>query len=159
MLKLTEIVSRGAIVPQLKSTERDEVIAELVDALIATGAASPAIRDELVSRVLEREKKGSTGFGRGVAVPHVKHHSVKKMSASVGLSQRGVDFSALDRQPVFSVFLLLSPDDRPEDHLQAMEAVFKNLSKETFRRFLRQSNTSEDVWSLFEEADGQHMAG
>lgn len=159
MLKLTDIVARSAIVPQLKGAGRDEVITELVDALIAAGAASASIRDELVARVLDREKKGSTGFGRGVAVPHVKHRSVKKMSAAVGLSSGGIDFSALDRQPVYSVILLLSPDDRPEDHLQAMEAVFKNLSKETFRRFLRQSATADDVWALFEEADGQHMVG
>lgn len=159
MIKLTELVSRGAIVPQLKSSDRDEVIAELIDALLASGAASATIRDELVGRVLEREKKGSTGFGRGVAVPHVKHKSVTKIAAAIGLSSHGVDFNALDKQPVYSVFLLLSPEDRPEDHLQAMEAIFKNLSKDTFRRFLRQSATPEDVLGLLEEADGHGLVG
>jgi len=159
LVKLTEIVAQGAIVATLGSADRDAVITELVDALVSGGSAPKAIRDELVARVLEREKRGSTGFGKGVAVPHVKHKGVSRMAAAVGLSQRGVDFNALDKQPVYSVVLLLSPEDRPEEHLQAMEVIFKNLSKDTFRRFLRQAGSVEEVRSLLEEADGQHLAG
>lgn len=158
-MKLTQIVAAGAIVPQLKGSQRDEVLTELMDALVASGAATAKIRDELMTRILERERKGSTGFGRGVAVPHVKHASIRKMTAAVGLSVKGVDFNALDKQPVYSVFLLLSPEDRPEEHLQAMEVIFKNLSKDTFRRFLRQASTVEDVRTLLEEADGHQLPG
>ena len=158
-MKLMEIISPGAVVAKLQGATRDDVIRELIDALVKSGAAAPAIRDELVARVLDRERKGSTGFGRGVAVPHVKHHSVTKMSAAIGLAPRGVDFNSLDKQPVFSVFLLLSPEDRPEQHLQAMEVIFKNLSKDTFRRFLRQAGTNDEVTALLEEADGQQLAG
>ena len=158
-MKLTQLIPDGAVSVQLKSSERDEVIAELVDVLVAAGVAAPRLRDELVTSVLEREKRGSTGFGRGVAVPHVKHKTIKKMVAAIGLSQRGVDFNALDKQPVYSVFLLLSPEDRPEEHLQAMEVIFKNLSKDTFRRFLRQAQSVDAVRTLLEEADNQLLAG
>ena len=158
-MKLSQIVADGAIVPQLASRDRDQVVTELVDALIASGSASESLRQELINRVLDREKRGSTGFGRGVAVPHVKHKSVTKMAAAVGLSQSGVDFNALDKQPVYSIFLLLSPEDRPEGHLEAMEAIFKNLSKETFRRFLRQATTVDEVRTLLDEADAQQFAG
>lgn len=158
-MKLMEIIAPGAIVPKLTGATRDDAIRELVDALVSSGAAAPAIREELIVRVLERERKGSTGFGRGVAVPHVKHPSVTKMSAAVGLAPRGIDFNSLDKQPVYSVFLLLSPEDRPEQHLQAMEVIFKNLSKDTFRRFLRQAGTLDEVTALLAEADGQQLAG
>lgn len=158
-MKLTQLVPDGAVNPTLKSVERDDAVAELVDLLVAAGAAQAKLRDELVKSVLDREKRGSTGFGRGVAVPHVKHKSVKKMIAAVGLSQRGIEFNALDRQPVYSVFLLLSPEDRPEEHLQAMEVIFKNLSKDTFRRLLRQAQTPDEVRALLEEADNQLLAG
>ncbi|MCC6660909.1 MAG: PTS sugar transporter subunit IIA [Phycisphaerales bacterium] len=158
-MKLASLVPEGAIRASLSAQQRDEVITELVDALVSSGAAAPKLRDDLVRSVLEREKRGSTGFGRGVAVPHVKHKSVKKMAAAIGLSAKGVDFSALDKQPVYSVFLLLSPEDRPEDHLQAMEAIFKNLSKDTFRRFLRQAQTEKDVRTLLDEADNHLIAG
>jgi len=158
-MRMMQLVAEGAIVPKLVKTQRDEVITELVDALIAAGSASAKLRDELVRSVLERERRGSTGFGRGVAVPHVKHKSVKGMAAAIGLSERGVEFNALDKQPVYSVFLLLSPEDRPEEHLQAMEVIFKNLSKDTFRRFLRQASSVDEVRTLLEEADNQLLAG
>ncbi len=158
-MKLTDIVLRDAIVTDLEADARDGVIAELVDALVAGGAVDAASAPALVAKVLDRENKGSTGFGKGVAVPHVKHDSVEKMIAAVGLSKSGLDFKALDGQPVYSVFLLLSPADKPEEHLQAMEVIFKNLSKETFRHFLRQAETVEHVTTLLDEADSQQFAG
>lgn len=158
-MKLTDIVVEGAIIPELKSTTRDDVVRELVTALIASGAADASIETELIDRLLERERKGSTGFGRGVAVPHVKHPTVDKMSAAIGLSPTGIDFDALDKQPVYSVFLLLSPEDKPEEHLQAMEAIFKSLRKDTFRRFLRQATSIEEVTTLLDEADHQQLGG
>ncbi len=157
-MKLSSLVIDGAIVAQLTSKERDEVIAELIDALIAAGATDASLRDDLIRSVLDRERKGSTGFGKGVAVPHVKHKSITTMAAAVGLSAGGVDFNALDKQPVYSIFLLLSPEDKPEDHLHAMEVIFKNLSKDTLRRFLRQANSVEEVRTLLEEADNQQLA-
>lgn len=158
-MKLSQIVAKGAIVPRLASSDRDAVVTELIDAIIAGGAAEKGLRQELINRVLDRERLGSTGFGKGVAVPHVKHKSVSKMTAAIGLSATGVDFNALDQQPVYSVFLLLSPEDRPEEHLRAMEVIFKNLSREMFRRFLRQAATTEEVLTLLDEADSQHLTG
>lgn len=158
-MKLSEIVVGGAVVPELASSDRDEVIAELVDALVAAEAVGAEHRDTLIERLLAREQKSSTGFGRGVAVPHAKHSSVNGISVAVGLSKNGVEFESLDKQPVYSVFLLLSPEDRPEDHLQAMEVIFKNLSKDTFRRSLRQAGGVEEVRALLAEADAQHLGG
>lgn len=158
-MKLTEIVQTSAIIPQLQARERDDVVRELVGALVAAGAAPAEAEQELINKLLDRERKGSTGFGRGVAVPHVKHKAVTGIRAAIGISSPGIDFSALDKQPVYTVFLLLSPEDRPEEHLQAMETIFKNLSKDTFRRFLRQSTTADAVVSLLDEADHQHLGG
>ena len=157
-MKLREIVVEQAITPQLAANDRDATIAELVDRLVDAGEIGADDRDEVVRAVLEREKKGSTGFGRGVAVPHVKHRSITKIMAAVGVSATGVDFDALDKQPVYTIFLLLSPEDHAEEHLQAMEVIFRNLSKETFRRLLRQATTREDVVELLDEADGSTLA-
>jgi len=159
VLKLTQLVPRPAVINPLQSEDRDGAISELVNALIAAGAAPESSRDDLLKRILERERKGSTGFGKGVAVPHVKHRGVTSMAAAVGLSPRGIDFRAIDKRPVMHVFLLLSPEDRPEEHLQAMEVIFKNLSKESFRRGLVQARTADDVWGLLEEADGHTLSG
>ena len=158
-MKLSDFVLPAAIIPQLKSANRDEVITELIDALIAGGAAAKSLRKDLISSIIEREKSGSTGFGKGVAVPHVKHEKPNQMAAAIGISQQGVDFNALDSAPVYTVVLLLSPQDNPDDHLQAMENIFSNLQKDMFRRFLRQAEDVESVVDLLQEADAQQLQG
>jgi nitrogen PTS system EIIA component len=86
-------------------------------------------------------------------VPHVKHRLVNKVSGTIGRSVTGIDFAALDHQPVYSVVLLLSPENQPQQHLQAMNTVFTNLQRDMFRRFLRQCDTREKIIELLDEAD------
>ena len=152
-MKLMDIIVESAIIPDLKSTSRDGVITELVEALIASGCISKKQQDDFTKAIIRRENKGSTGFGHGVAVPHVKHADINSMHIAIGNSPEGIDFKALDREPVYSVVLLLSPEDQPENHLDAMEAIFSSLSQDTFRRFLRQATTVEDVITLLGETD------
>ena len=152
-MKLRDFIVTDAIVPSLEATTRDDAIRELVTSLSEQGALPAASIDEVVSALIKREQNGSTGFGKGVAVPHVKHAKVKKMAATVGRSANGIDFAALDHQPVYSIVLLLSPENQPQQHLQAMNIVFSNLQKDMFRRFLRQADTREKIIELLDEAD------
>ena len=152
-MKLREFIVPEAIVPSLAASDRDGVLRELVAALADAGALPQAAIDEVVASLVKREQNGSTGFGKGVAVPHVKHAKVTKMSGTIGRSSGGIDFAALDHQPVYSIFLLLSPDNQPQQHLQAMNIVFSNLQKDMFRRFLRQAATREAITDLLDEAD------
>lgn len=156
-MRLTDIVADDAIVAELKATDREGVLIELIDALIAAGKAPESKRQEIIDSLMERERRGSTGFGKGVAVPHVKHAEVGSMAAAVGISQSGIEFDALDKQPVYTVFLLLSPADKPEEHLQAMEVIFKNLSQDRFRRFLRQASNAQEVATVLHDADNQQL--
>lgn len=152
-MKLKEFIVQDAIVADLKSTSRDDALRELVTALAAAGTVPEAAVEEIVAALVKREKNGSTGFGKGVAVPHVKHPGVTKMVGTVGRSAGGLNFAALDGQPVFSIFLLLSPENQPQQHLQAMNVVFTNLQDDMFRKFLRQSDTRQKIVDLLEEAD------
>ena len=152
-MKLMDIIVKDAILPELKATKRDEAIAEMVDALVCSGCVTEEQRTEFTKAIIRRENKGSTGFGHGVAVPHVKHTDIKTMRIAIGNSVEGIDFKALDREPVYSIVLLFSPEDQPENHLDAMEAIFSSLSQDTFRRFLRQANSSDDVLTLLTETD------
>src|SRR5437870_11439766 len=142
-MKLRDFVITESIVAELQATDRNDAIRELVTALASAGAVPDDAVEDIVAALIKREKNGSTGFGKGVAVPHVKHPRIKKMAATIGRSAGGVDFAALDHQPVYSVVLLLSPENQPQQHLQAMNIVFTSLQKDTFRRFLRQSSTCE----------------
>jgi mannitol/fructose-specific phosphotransferase system IIA component (Ntr-type) len=157
-MKLSDFIVSKALVPQLTSNERDLVINEMVDALVAAEVVEASLRDDLIKLITDREKKGSTGFGKGVAVPHVKHKKIKKMAATIGVSATGVDFNALDKAPVYSVVLLLSPEDKPDEHLQAMENIFRNLQNDTFRKFLRQATTQKEILELISEADNHQLA-
>ena len=152
-MKLREFIVTEAITPDLQATDRDGAIRELVTALAGAGALPGDAVEEVIAALIKREQNGSTGFGKGVAVPHVKHAKVKQMAGTVGRSAGGIDFAALDHQPVYSIFLLLSPENAPQQHLQAMNIVFSNLQKDTFRRFLRQATTREGIIELLDEAD------
>ena len=152
-MKLMDIVVKDAIIPELQSTNRDGAIAELIDSLVAANCVTEDQRDEFIKAIIRRENKGSTGFGHGVAVPHVKHLDIKTMHIAIGNSPGGINFKALDGDHVYSIVLLLSPEDQPENHLDAMEAIFSSLSQDTFRRFLRQARSSDDVITLLTETD------
>lgn len=152
-MKLKDFIVQDAIVPELQAADRDGVIRELVQSLATAGELPLEAVDEVVAAVIKRELNGSTGFGRGVAVPHVKHPLAKRMTGTIGRSVNGVDFAALDHQPVYSVVLLLSPENQPQQHLQAMNIIFSNLQKDTFRRFLRLSDTRDKIVELLDEAD------
>jgi len=152
-MKLKDFIISDAIVHELQATDRDGAIRELVTSLARSGALSESAVDEIVGALVKRETNGSTGFGKGVAVPHVKHPKIKQMSGTVGRSAAGIDFSSLDHQPVYSIVLLLSPDNQPQQHLQAMNIVFSNLQKDMFRKFLRQAASRETIIELLDEAD------
>ncbi len=152
-MKLTDFVIREAIVPSLKSTSKQDVIREIVSSLAATGAIKPADEESVVAAILKREELGSTGIGNGVAVPHTKHPAVERLSAAVAISRQGVDFASLDGEDVFILFLLVSPPDRPGDHLRGLENISRHLRSQDFCNFLKQSTVEGDVWDLLVEAD------
>lgn len=152
-MKLADIIVKDAIVADLQATDRDGVIKEMVDKLVEVGKIDAKDAPEVVKAIVKREKQGSTGFGKGVAVPHVKHEASKTLVATIGRSGNGVDFAALDRAPVYIVVLLLSSPENPEEHLQAMETIFRHLQRDNFRKFLRQAQNITQIIDLVNEAE------
>jgi PTS system nitrogen regulatory IIA component len=130
------------------------VIRELLGVLSEDGSLSDSAVDGIAKSIIARERtKGTTGFGKGVAAPHVFVPGLTRVMGAVGLSSRGIDFASLDGAPVHIVFLILSPHDQHEAHLRAMDLVFRHLQQERFRRFLRQCERPEQIMELFREAD------
>jgi len=156
-MKLANLVCPEAILLDLDGNDRDSVIGELVAALGKAGKIAKKEIEPLTKAVIEREIEASTGIGKGVAVPHVKTQSISKPIAAFGLCRNGLDFSSLDKQPVYSIFLLISPEKNSDAHISAMEIIFKNLQKDDFRSFLKQAKTVDDVVSLLKEADANEI--
>ncbi len=154
-MKLSELLCLKSVAPRLQGQTRDEVIGELIDALVQSGRIEQQDREELYQALILRESNGSTGFGKGVAVPHCQHRSVKQTVLAVGCSRTGVEFKALDKAPVYSVILLLSPPDDPDRHLQAMELIFQNLQRDNFRKALRKADGVKTILALFDKGEGQ----
>lgn len=156
-MKFQDFVSVGAIRAAMDSNTKEGVIEELVQALVQSEAVDPEQSESIVKAIMQREELGSTGIGRGVAVPHTKHASVERLVGTVGVSSEGVDFDSLDGEKVQLVFLLISPPDRPGDHLRALENITRQLRDDTLCRFLKQSKTAADIQQLLEEADNNQF--
>jgi mannitol/fructose-specific phosphotransferase system IIA component (Ntr-type) len=152
-MKFADFVCFEATIPELRAHDRDGAIAELVLSLDKAGRLGKRKCEEVTAEVIKREKEASTGMGKGVAMPHIKHKAVEDVVAVIGQSGAGIDFFALDKQPVYSVILLISPVDNPDRHLEAIESVFKHLQQEKFRKFLRLCRSSEQIEELLMEAD------
>ena len=157
-MKFSDFVNVASIKADLAADEKPLVIRELVEALAASGAIAEAEVQGIVAAIMKREELGSTGIGRGVAVPHTKHASVERLVGTVGVSVEGVDFNSLDGDKVHLFFLLVSPPDRPGDHLRALENISRQLRDDTFCRFLKQSRSAQDIQQLLEEADNNQFA-
>jgi PTS system fructose-specific IIA component/PTS system nitrogen regulatory IIA component len=156
-MKFADFVSRDAIRGNLAADSKEGVIREMAQALLDAGKIAAAEYESIVKAILKREELGSTGIGRGVAVPHTKHPSVERLIGAVAVSALGVDFNSLDGEKVHLFFLLISPPDRPGDHLRALESVSRQLRHDTFCKFLKQAKNAEDVLQLLDEADNNHF--
>lgn len=156
-MKLCDFVIRDAILPELASASKETAIAAMVASLRAAGAIQASDEPSIVSAIMKREDLGSTGIGNGVAVPHTKHPSVDRLIATVALTPAGVDFASLDGESVHILILLVSPPDRPGDHLRGLENISRHLRNQNFCKFLNQAKTRDAVWDLLKEADNNEI--
>ena len=156
-MKFADFVCPEAIRADLAALDKEGAIREIVQALLDAGKIDPGEKDSIVKAILKREELGSTGIGRGVAVPHTKHPSVDHLLGAVAVSRQGVDFASLDGERVNLFFLLISPPDRPGDHLRALENISRQLRDDTFCRFLKQAKTAEEIKQLLNEADNNQF--
>ena len=157
-MKFADFVCYDAIRATITAEDKEGVIREMVQALLDAGAISADEQESIIKAILKREELGSTGIGRGVAVPHTKHPSVDRLVGTVAVSTDGVDFNSLDGEKVHLLFLLVSPPDRPGDHLRALENISRQLRDDTFCRFLKQAKNLDDIKQLLEEADNNQFA-
>jgi fructose-specific phosphotransferase system IIA component len=156
-MKFADFICREAILAKLEAVDKESAIREMVQSLCKAGKVEEKEYESIVKAILKREELGSTGIGRGVAVPHTKHPSVDRLIGSVAVSSQGVDFASLDGEVVHLFFLLISPPDRPGDHLRALENISRQLRDDTFCRFLKQAKSVEDIQLLLNEADSNQF--
>ncbi len=153
-MKFSDFVASEAIRSHVHAGSKEGVVREMAQSLVDAGKIAAADLEGIDKAILKRDELGSTGIGRGVAVPHTKHPSVSKLVGTVAVSQEGIDFQSLDGEPVQLFFLLVSPPDRPGDHLRALENISRQLRDESFCRLLKAAKEPVDIQHLLAEADG-----
>jgi PTS system nitrogen regulatory IIA component len=153
-MALAEHLCESAICLCLEAAQRDEAIRVLLERFVAGGAMPAGLVDRVLEVVLDRERLGSTAIGKGVAVPHARLRELDRILVGFGRSEAGVEFSALDGQPVHQVFLVVAPREGADEYLDIMQRITRLVQNDDFRRFVGGAETERDVVALIEEMDG-----
>ncbi len=154
-MKLSDVIVREAVIYGLKAQEKETVLREMVEALAAAGKVKADDSKEIIDALMRRERLGTTGVGKGIAIPHAKHSSVKGLMAAVAHSARGVSFASLDDQPVYTVFLLLASPNATGEHLAALERISSIVRDQDYWRFLKSAASAEEIVEIIAEADAR----
>ncbi len=147
-MRMSEFVIREAISADLQANQKDSVIREMVENIRLAGYFKGNESEDVVKAILKRELLSSTGIGDGVAIPHAKHAGVNRLIGAVAVAPRGVAFESVDNDPVYVLVMLISPQERPSEHLRALEGVSRCLKDKNFVQSLRQATTPQQIWDL-----------
>jgi PTS system nitrogen regulatory IIA component len=150
-MKILDFLDQKAVSANLKSTDKEGVIGELVDLLVASGKVKDA--NGMVKILLERESLGSTGIGQGIAIPHGKSSKISQMIGAIGISKNGIDFEALDGELVYIFVLLLAPADSAGPHLKALARISRLLKDKYFRDALKNATSEDSLLDIIKRED------
>ncbi len=150
-MKVLDFLELDSVTIDLKSQTKQDAISELAQLLHANNRIPDAAA--VTISLLEREKLGSTGIGQGIAIPHAKSPSVDRVVAALGISRKGIDFDALDGEPVYLVFLLIAPPDSSGLHLKVLARISRLLKDKFFRQALREAKSSDEIQKIIREED------
>lgn len=148
---LTESLKKNNILLKPKSKNRWELIDEMVDLAVRNRDIMDEDRDSVVRALTEREKSMSTGIGNGVAIPHCTSSRVGDIVTMIGICQKGLDFDAIDNQPVKIVVLLLVPKNKLTQHIRTLANIAKMMSDNAMREKLLGLKTPEGVLKLIKK--------
>ncbi|MCM8797256.1 MAG: PTS sugar transporter subunit IIA [Candidatus Omnitrophica bacterium] len=152
-MQIMDFLSKKAIITDIKATKKEDVVRELVDALVESGEIEKRYRNKLIDALMSREMLGSTAIGQGIAIPHAKSECVDKLIAAFGLSKKGVDFDSLDGEPAYIFFLLIAPQDSAGPHLKALARISRLLKDKYFRDTLRNCTDEKSILKIIAQED------
>ena len=150
-MDLGDILSKEQIIPDLQAADRWQAIDELISNLVATGKIKPEHREAITAVVRKRETSMSTGIGFGIGIPHASTDLIYEVVGALGRSKKGVDFNALDNQPVHLVMLFLVPQGQFQKHLHTLANIAKMLHKSDFRQALEQAPDADTMLAAIRE--------
>lgn len=150
-MNLGDILARDQIVPELQAANRWDAIDELLNTLVACGKIKDEHRQAIAAVVKKRETSMSTGIGFGIGIPHASTDLIGEVVGALGRSQKGVNFDALDNQPVNLVMLFLVPQGQFQKHLHTLANIAKLLHKKEFRQALEQAKDADAMYQIIRD--------
>jgi mannitol/fructose-specific phosphotransferase system IIA component (Ntr-type) len=153
-MNLGDILSPPQILADLQANDRWEAIEELVGNLVATGKIKPEHRDSITAAVRKREQSMSTGIGFGIGIPHASTDLIYEVTGALGRSKKGVNFEALDNQPVTLVMLFLVPQGQFQKHLHTLAEIAKLLHRNEFRKALEEAPDADAMYNIIKSQSG-----
>jgi PTS system nitrogen regulatory IIA component len=154
-MNLGDLLSPDGVFPSLKAKSKKQALQELSNrAAELTGLPAREIFDTL----LQRERLGSTGLGRGIAIPHVKFRALKSIVCLFARLDEPIDFDSLDGEPVDLIFLLLAPEHASGDHLKALARISRLLREPSTIERLRASKDGAAIYAVLTEPAASHAA-
>ena len=151
-MELADFLTKEQVVTDLKASDRWEAIEELIDLLVDSGQIKPDHREAIVSIVKKRELSMSTGIGFGIGIPHASTDLIDNVTGAFGRSKDGVNFDALDNQPVNLVMLFLVPQGQFQKHLHTLAKIAKVLHKKEFRKSLEEAGDAAEMYRIIRDA-------
>lgn len=148
-MTLGNLLTLDQIIPEMKATERWSAIIELTDLLTAVGKLKKDDREPVLAALRAREETMSTGIGFGIAIPHASSDRVTEVVAAFGRSTAGIEFDALDNDPVKFVVLFIVPKDQFQLHLRTLAAIAKFLNDRSVRDQLRAAPGPAEILAIF----------
>jgi mannitol/fructose-specific phosphotransferase system IIA component (Ntr-type) len=153
-MNLGDILGPDNILPDLKATNRWEAIDELIENLVQTKKIKPENREPITAVVRKRETSMSTGIGFGIGIPHASTDLITEVVGAFGRSKKGVNFDALDNQPVNLVMLFLVPQGQFQKHLHTLASIAKLLHNKEFRQALEQAPDAAAMFEIIRKFSG-----
>lgn len=148
-MEVNEFINQNLIKMNLKSEDKDSVIKEMIDIMAENEIITD--KEEVIKKAMEREAKGTTGVGKGVAIPHVKSDAVKRPAVAFGRSDAGIDYGSMDEKPSHLFFLITVPEESHDEHLKLLAQLSRNLVHDDFRDSLLEAGDAEEVMSILEK--------
>ena len=154
-MDLGDILSPEQIQADLNATNRWEAIDELINNLVSCAKIKPEDREAIVAVVKKRESSMSTGIGFGIGIPHASTDLIYEVVGSLGRSKKGINFDALDNQPVTLVMLFLVPQGQFQKHLHTLAKIAKLFHKKEFRAALEAAPDAQAMHAIIKAEGGK----
>ncbi len=155
-MKISRLLNTSNILVPITKETKEDALKEMIEVLVSSHSINN--KEEIIHRVLDREKSVSTGIGYGIAVPHAKNSDIEKIKIVAGVSPNGISFEAIDDEPVYIIFLIASPKNAPDEHIQTLSAISKLTSYEQIRTDLKNAKNSDEFLQTLIDGEKKYLS-